>query len=143
MNIRLLQKKDRKSFLKLVNTFRPINMEMDIEDFVNLYDNVFSTSKIFVYVIDKTIQGCITLISEQKFIHNGSIYLHIEDLIVAPKYQGKGIGSELLDFAISYGRNLKVRKIILNCSIELKNFYQKHNFIEDKIQMSNQLTQSD
>ena len=71
MNIRLLQKQDRKSFLKLVNTFRPINMEMDIEDFVNLYDNVFSTSKIFVYVIDKTIQGCITLISEQKFIHHG------------------------------------------------------------------------
>ena len=141
MNIRNLQKGDRKQFLKLINTFRPIDTNMDITNFITLYDKIFSYSDIFVYIINRNIVGCITIIPEQKFINYSSIYLHIEDLVVDPLYQEKGIGSKLIKFSIDYGKKIKARKIILNCAPELKKFYLKHNFIEDKIQMFFPITQ--
>ena len=37
--------------------------------------------------------------------------LHLEDLIVEIEHRGKGIGSALLDYVISYGKSMKVRRI--------------------------------
>ena len=114
---------------------------MSSDEFNKLYDIILLNSNIFVFVKDHNIIGCITTIKEQKFIHNGSTYLHIEDLIIDPLYQGKGIGTKLIKYCILYGKQIKVRKIILNCSPKIKQFYLKNNFIHENIQMSFLITQ--
>ena len=134
--IRTLQKTDFSQFLELVKTFRPIDEYICQGGFNLIYDYIFQNSKIFVYIEENKIVGTVTLLIEKKFIHNFSIYVHLEDLIVHPDYQNKKIGSEILDFVIQYSEKIKARKIILNCVAELVSFYQKKQFILDKNQMS-------
>jgi glucosamine-phosphate N-acetyltransferase len=54
--------------------------------------------KIFVAVNDDVgdIIGSITLLIEQKFVHNGSKVAHIEDVVTRKEYEGKGVGSALV-----------------------------------------------
>lgn len=137
--IRKLELFDKNSFLDLVNTFRPVEINVSYDFFYKIYDNIFKNNKIFIAEDRGIIVGSITLLIEQKIIHNFSIYVHIEDLIVRPEYQNKKIGSNLLTYAIEYCRYIGAKKIILNCSNNLINFYKKKGFIEDKIQMSKTL----
>jgi glucosamine-phosphate N-acetyltransferase len=137
--IRKLELFDKNSFLDLVNTFRPVEINVSYDFFYKIYDNIFKNNKIFIAEDRGIIVGSITLLIEQKIIHNFSIYVHIEDLIVRPEYQNKKIGSNLLTYAIEYCRTIGAKKIILNCSNNLINFYKKKGFIEDKIQMSKTL----
>jgi len=133
--IRILAKRDFSQYIQLVKTFRPIDDYICQGGFNEIYDYIFQNSKIFVYVIDKEIVGSVTVLIEKKFIHNFSIYIHLEDLIVHPNYQKQNIGSELLDFAIQYCKHIKAKKIIINCDTELVPFYEKKKFMLDKKQM--------
>ena len=51
---------------------------------------------IHVTVDDNKIVGSTTLLVEQKFIHNGGLVGHIEDVVVRKDYEGKGIGIKLV-----------------------------------------------
>ena len=55
-----------------------------------------SNQIIQVAIDDKKIVGCITLLIEQKFIHDGGLVGHIEDVVVRKDYEGKGIGMMLV-----------------------------------------------
>ena len=47
---------------------------------------------IHVAIDDNKIVGSTTLLIEQKFIHEGGLVGHIEDVVVRKNYEGKGIG---------------------------------------------------
>ena len=79
--------------------------------------------------------GSITLIIEQKIIHNFGFVCHIEDVIVRNKYHNKGVGTKLLNIAKEVALQHKCYKIILNCDNNLKNFYVKNNYFESSCEM--------
>jgi len=51
---------------------------------------------IHVAIDDNKIVASTTLLVEQKFIHDGGLVGHIEDVVVRKEYEGKGIGIKLV-----------------------------------------------
>lgn len=91
-----------------------------------LYQSVKnSTYKIFAYDDEKLV-GMVTALSDS------CINLFITYILVAPEYQNKKIGSELLNKVISIK---PFNRIELITEIKDKNFYTKHGFIEDGVGM--------
>ncbi len=84
--------------------------------------------RIFVAEMDGRIVGSITLLIEQKFIHGGGRVGHIEDVVVADRMQGKGIGKSLVEFALDYARNRGCYKTILDCLDGVLGFYESLGF---------------
>ena len=136
INIRELSLDDCEQYIKLINQFRPIGCVISKEKYIDIFNIIFKNNKVFVAIIDNTIVGAITLIIEQKFIHNCSIYTRIEDVIVDNNYRNKNIGKELVKYAIDYSKHLSAFKITLTCKKNLQSFYEKNNFEKYDIHMS-------
>jgi len=98
------------------------------------YDYIVSSlndnHRIFTFVEDGKTIGLITVFIEQKLIHGGRCVAHIEDLVVDKEHRKKGISSALIDHVVKYVKDANCYKIILNCAVELVNFYMKSNFVE-------------
>ena len=136
IHIRELSLGDYEEYIKLINQLRPIGCVISKEKYIDIFNIIFKNNKVFVAIIDNTIVGAITLIIEQKFIHNCSIYTRIEDVIVDNNYRNKNIGKELVKYAIDYSKYLSAFKITLTCKKYLQTFYEKNNFEEYDIHMS-------
>lgn len=67
--------------------------------------------------------GSITVLIEEKIIHNFGKVAHIEDVVVDKSMRGFGIGQKLLEIAENECNNCY--KIILDCSNENVKFYEK------------------
>ena len=137
-NIRKLMKTDFEEYIVLISQLRPIGIIPTREKFEEIYDTIFTNNIIFIaeeYLTKKLI-GSITLLIEQKFIHNLSKYARIEDVIVDENYRKQNIGMSLVKFAIDYAKKAKVFKITLTCKKYLENFYKKNNFEIYDIHMS-------
>jgi glucosamine-phosphate N-acetyltransferase len=93
--------------------------------------------KIFVAVDQDTseIIGSTTLLIEQKFIHDGGKAGHIEDVVTRRGYQGKGVGSALIEHALHFAKMCGCYKVILDCSEANIVFYQKVGFRVHEISM--------
>ena len=62
---------------------------------------------IHVAIADKKIVGSTTLFIEQKFIHDGGLVGHIEDVVVRKDYEGQGIGMKLVISLIDVAKQKK------------------------------------
>jgi len=69
--------------------------------------------------------GATTLLIEPKFIYGGGRVGHIEDVVVRDGYQRKGIGKKLVANATVLAKKMQCVKVILDCSAENMQFYQK------------------
>ena len=87
-----------------------------------------SNQIIQVAIDDKKIVGCITLLIEQKFIHDGGLVGHIEDVVVRKDYEGKGIGMKLVTSMLEYAKRKNCYKTILDCKDDVKQFYERIGF---------------
>ena len=83
---------------------------------------------IAVAEIEGKIVGSTTLLIESKFIHQGGLVGHIEDVVVNRNFQGKGIGEKIVNFLLEYAKNSGCYKTILDCTDEVKPFYEKMGF---------------
>ena len=68
---------------------------------------------IHVAVDDNKIVGSTTLLIEQKFIHDGGLVGHIEDVVVRKDYEGKGIGIKLVTSMLERAKEKNCYKTIL------------------------------
>jgi glucosamine-phosphate N-acetyltransferase len=93
--------------------------------------------KIFVAVKndDTEIIGSITLLIEQKFIHDGGKSGLIEDVVTRREYEGMGVGSALVSAALAFAKEKNCYKVILNCSEKNVPFYEKNGFRRNEISM--------
>jgi len=91
--------------------------------------------KTYVAISDKKIIGTVTLIIENKFIHNCGIVAHLEDLVVSNEYRRQGIGAALIEHCVKKAKKYKCYKLILNCTKELKKYYKKCGLHKSSIQM--------
>ena len=91
---------------------------------------------VFVYMKnDNTILGVLTLLLEQKLIHNAKCVGHIEDFVVKKEYRSSNIGKELIGYAINFSKENNCYKIILDCNTGLESYYKSYGFINKGLYM--------
>ena len=83
---------------------------------------------IFVASDGDRIVGTCTLLIESKFIHDGGIVGHIEDVSVDAKYQGTGVGGTLVKAVLEAAGKMGCYKTILDCQDDIVKFYEKIGF---------------
>ena len=83
---------------------------------------------VYVAILDDKVVGSTTMIIEPKFIHDGGNVAHIEDVVVSKEHQGKGIGEMIITSLLELAKNNNCYKTILDCSDEVKPFYEKIGF---------------
>ena len=84
---------------------------------------------IFVAILGEKVVGSTTLLIEPKFIHDGGLVGHIEDVVVNKEFQGQKIGEKLILASLEYAKNKGCYKTILDCLDDVKPFYEKLGFI--------------
>ena len=103
----------------------------------NMFIEFLKRTNAYLYVDGQmNILGAITALYERKMIHNGGIICHIEDLVVHKDHRNKGIGTKLINTIFEKAKSHNCYKIILNCTEDLKSYYEKHGFENKNIQMS-------
>ena len=124
------------NYIKLLNQLSDTN-KFDIDQ--NLANNFYSllNENHIVKTIknrhDQVIVGTVTIIKEQKIIHNFGKVGHIEDVVVDQSLRGSGLGKKLIEVAKRECNDCY--KIILNCSDENIEFYKKCGFERKQNQM--------
>jgi|TARA_B110000438_G_scaffold202339_1_gene193922 glucosamine-phosphate N-acetyltransferase len=128
--IRELEEKDfTKGFLNVLDTLRETS-SMEESKAVEIFKNIKLNPKHIIVVaeINGKIVGSTTLLIEPKFIHQGGIVGHIEDVVVSKKFQGLEIGKKIIEYVLELAKNQGCYKTILDCSDEVKLFYEKIGF---------------
>uniref|UniRef100_A0A2P2IUC8 Glucosamine 6-phosphate N-acetyltransferase n=1 Tax=Rhizophora mucronata TaxID=61149 RepID=A0A2P2IUC8_RHIMU len=92
-----------------------------------------------VYVIEDDSSGKIvatgSVFVEKKFIRNCGKVGHIEDVVVDSSARGLQLGKKIVEFLVGHARSMGCYKVILDCSIENRVFYEKCGFRQKEIQM--------
>ena len=83
---------------------------------------------IAVAEVEGKIIGATTLLIESKFIHEGGLVGHIEDVVVNEKFQGQKIGEKIMKYLLELAKNRGCYKTILDCTDDVKGFYEKLGF---------------
>lgn len=138
INIKNLEINDDtyQQIINLYNNFTEINKkEFTIEKLKKFISDINNNHKIFLFLIDNTIVGAITIILEQKIIHDGKSVCHIEDFVILENYRKTDIGELLINFSINLAKKNNCYKCILNCHEYLKNYYIKQGFINKELCM--------
>ena len=127
-----------KEIINLYNNFTLIDpLVLTYSNLINIISKLSENHNIYFYMQDNIIVGAITLIIEQKIIHNGKSVGHIEDFVVLEEYRSMGIGKKLLSYVKNISLQKKCYKCILDCNETMEPYYQKNEFIKKGIYMAN------
>ncbi len=130
LKIRELQKEDlQKGFLTTLDSLR-ITSNIDKNKAEEVFEKINSNPNHIIAIaeLDEKIIGSATLLIEPKFIHDGGLVGHIEDVVVDKNFQGQKIGNEIIKFLLEFAKNQGCYKTILNCTDDVKKFYEKVGF---------------
>jgi len=130
VKIRQIQENDLfQGFLESLDSLRKAS-DLEKDDAKLVLKKIRSNQNhvIMVAEVDGQIVGSITLLIEPKFIHQGGLVGHIEDVVVRSELQSKGIGEQLVNAALGYAKNHGCYKTILDCDDNVKPFYEKIGF---------------
>lgn len=97
----------------------------------------------YVALDEGRVAGTTSLVVEQKFIHRGGSCGHIEDVVVHPDYDQRGLGSALVRHAIEQAWQLGCYKVILSCFEDLVPFYERLGFRRHDVGMRIDLPHED
>jgi glucosamine-phosphate N-acetyltransferase len=133
-----------KGFLKTLSNLAEIGMIKNEQGTAKkVLQQVMSSPFYKIFVAAKTdgeIIGSITLLIEQKFIHNGGKVGHIEDVVTKNGYEGMGIGRAIVAKALAFAAEMKCYKVILDCSENNAQFYRRMGFKEHGLSMRHDLS---
>ena len=130
LKIRELQKKDlQNGFLTTLDSLKQTS-NIDKNKAEEVFEKINSNPNHIIVIaeLDGKIVGTATMLIEPKFIHDGGLVGHIEDVVVGEKYQGQKIGNEIVEFLLEFAKNRGCYKTILNCTDDVKGFYEKIGF---------------
>lgn len=128
--IRELRKEDIwNGFLITLDSLRQAS-DIDKNKADEIFEKINSNPDHIVAVaeLDGKIVGSTTLLIEPKFIHKGGLVGHIEDVVVDKKFQGQKIGEKIMKYLLEFAKNRGCYKTILDCTDEVKPFYEKLGF---------------
>lgn len=100
------------------------------KEYFRIICNLSNNQYIFTITDNNKVIGIISLLIEQKLIHNGSKVAHIEDLVIDKLHQKKGYASQLIQHTLSVAKLHKCYKCILNCNDDVKPLYEKNGFTQ-------------
>jgi len=128
--IRELRKDDLwKGFLTSLDSLRQAsNIEKSKAE--KIFEKINSNPDHIIAVaeMDGKIVGSTTLLIESKFIHDGGLVGHIEDVGVNKEFQGQKIGEKIMNILIEISKKRGCYKTILDCTEDVKPFYEKLGF---------------
>jgi glucosamine-phosphate N-acetyltransferase len=130
LKIRELQKKDlQNGFLTTLDSLKQTS-NIDKNKAEEIFEKINSNPNHIIAIaeLDGKVVGTTTLLIEPKFIHDGGLVGHIEDVVVGKKFQGQKIGNEIVKFLLEVAKNRGCYKTILNCTEDVKEFYEKMGF---------------
>ncbi|MFL5328019.1 MAG: GNAT family N-acetyltransferase [Gemmataceae bacterium] len=137
--IRELEKNDlQRGFLDVLDALTDVKLSQD--DAIQILGRLAPNQHIYVALDGDRVIATTSLLVEQKFIHSGGRVGHIEDVAVAKDVQGRGVGSDLVRFALDQARKMNCYKVILHCKPELRAFYGALGFREANVGMRIDLT---
>jgi glucosamine-phosphate N-acetyltransferase len=95
-----------------------------------IFENISSNPNHIIAIaeLDGKIVASTTLLIEPKFIHEGGLVGHIEDVVVDKNFQGQKIGVKIMKYLLEIAKNRGCYKTILDCTDEVKPFYEKLGF---------------
>ena len=130
LKIRELEKKDlQNGFLTTLDSLKQTsNIDKNKAEEVFKKINSNPNHIIVIAELDGKIVGTATMLIEPKFIHDGGLVGHIEDVVVGRKFQGQKIGNEIVKNLLEFAKNRGCYKTILNCTDDVKEFYEKIGF---------------
>jgi glucosamine-phosphate N-acetyltransferase len=135
--MRLVQDNDyEKGYCELLSVLTKTSENISKDKFEAILQCLGNQQQIWVLEEAGKIICTMTLLMEPKLIHNGSSILHIEDVIVHPDHQKKGLGKMMMDAAKQIAIENNCYKIILDCTEQNKKFYESCGFSSKQIQMS-------
>lgn len=128
---RLARKHDMPRVLELINELaifekEPDAVEVTLSDLENDGFGKHPKFTCFVAEVNNAVEG-IALVYTRYSTWKGEV-LHLEDLIVSEKCRGQGLGSQLLDTVVKYGKEKGVRRIsweVLDWNEPAIEFYEK------------------
>lgn len=137
VEIRHLEKEDYcKRYIHLLKQLSTIDEnKITKNDFDSFVNNLNDNHQIYVIEKDNQIVGSITLIIENKIIHNFGKVCHIEDVVVDKNIRGRSLGKKLLNFAKEFSIKNNCYKIILNCDEKNVIFYENCGFEKKELEM--------
>lgn len=95
-----------------------------------ILDSIESNSGHRIFVAERAgrIVGAATLLLERKFIHDGGLVGHIEDVAVMASEQRTGVGRALVGALEAEARRLGCYKAVLECADDLVPYYEGLGF---------------
>ena len=131
VTVRELRREDiGNGFLDTLDSLRRDSSKTSSEKADAIFDKIDSNPDciIAVAVSDGVVVGAATLLVESKFIHDGGIAGHIEDVVVRADLQGNDIGKKIMEHLLSVAKSRGCYKVVLDCTDEVKPFYEKLGF---------------
>ena len=137
ITIRELEEQDLfNGFLHTLDSLRKAS-DIDSEKAKQLFQKIKSNKdhKIFVAIENNEVVATTTLLIEQKFIHDGGLVGHIEDVSVANEHQKKGLGGKVIQHVLDFAEKLYCYKTVLDCPEETMGFYKMLGFKRHSVSM--------
>lgn len=131
--IRKIKGSDYDNFLALINGFRPTTFTR--EDFIAALKRMNKNTEIWVIEHEGKLIGSASLVIEQKFIHNMAKLGHIEEMTIKEEFRHQGLGKMIIEKIIQRARENGCYKITLNCTEDMKHFYEVCGLEKAGIQM--------
>ncbi len=128
--IRELRKEDLyNGFLKSLDSLAQAS-SMDSSKAQTVFEKINSNPDYIILVakVGERIVGSATLFIEQKFIHDGGLTGHIEDVVVDLDFQGQQIGKKIVSRLVEISKSRGCYKTILDCTDDVMPFYQRLGF---------------
>jgi GNAT superfamily N-acetyltransferase len=69
-----------------------------------------------------------TMVGIGRVVSDGVLHAMVYDLIIDPKYQGRGIGTEILKRLVAKCRDVGIRDVQLFCAEGKRAFYERRGF---------------
>ena len=134
LNFRQLEKSDyNKNYLELLKQLTTVG-DISKEKYEMTFDKM--GAQVWVVEFEAKIIASVSLLLEQKIIHECGIVGHLEDVVVDKDYRKYGLGKFIIERIIKIARERGCYKLIGDCKSELLGFYEKKGFESNCVQIS-------
>jgi len=134
LNFRRLEKEDYdKNYLELLKQLTTVG-DISKEKYETTFDKI--EAEVWVVEFEGKIIASVSLLLEQKVIHECGIVGRLEDVVVDKDYRKYGLGKFIIERIIKIAKEKGCYKLIGDCKSELLGFYEKNGFESKCVQIS-------